>query len=122
MPSVIAGAASPALPAGGNCWPASDGAVVVPLASAATGARTLRIGYLAGSPGQVLVTFGARSQLYSFEKGLHSAYLRVTGGGAAATVVIQLASGALPCVGDAQAGALVPSEAGPAIPPLAVAG
>jgi hypothetical protein len=121
VPSGIYGAASPALPAGGHCWPASDGSVVVPLTSAATSAATLRIGYLAGSSGRVLVTFGARSLLYSFEQGLHSAYLPVTGGSSAA-VVIQSVSGGLPCIGDAQAGVLLPSEAGPAIPPLAVAG
>jgi hypothetical protein len=120
VPSGIYGAASPALPAGGNCWPASDGSIVVPLTSPATGARTLRIGYLSGGSGRVLVTFGARSLLYSFEQGLHSAYLPVTG--SAATVVIQSAGGDLPCIGDAQAGVLLPSEAGPAIPPLAVAG
>ena len=121
MPSGIYGPASPPVPAGGRCWPASDGSVVVPLTSAATSARTLRIGYLAGSPGRVLVTFGARSLLYSFEQGLHSAYLPVTGGGAAA-VFIQSVSGELPCIGNAQAGVLLPSAAGPAIPPRAVAG
>jgi hypothetical protein len=121
VPSGIYGPASPALPAGGRCWPASDGSVVVPLTSAATSARTLRIGYLAGSPGRILVTFGARSLLYSFEQGLHSAYLPVTGGGSAA-VFIQSVSGELPCIGNAQAGVLLPSAAGPAIPPLAVAG
>ena len=69
----------------------------------------------------MLVTFGARSLLYSFEKGLHSAYLPVTGGGAASGVHPAV-SGELPCIGNAQAGVLLPSAAGPAIPPLAVAG
>ena len=59
--------------------------------------------------------------LYSFEEGLHSAYLPVAGG-SDATVVIQSVDGDLPCIGDAQAGVLLPSEARPAIPPLAVAG
>jgi hypothetical protein len=121
VPSGIYGAASPALPAGSSCWPSNDGTVVVPLTSAATSARTLRIGYLAGTSGRLILTFGDRSLLYSFEKGLHSAYVPVAGGSAAA-VVIQPVSGVMPCIGDAQAGVLLPSKAGPAIPPLAVTG
>jgi hypothetical protein len=121
VPSLILGAASQPLPAGGSCWPAKDGSVVVRLTSVATGAGTLRIGYLSRGSGQVLVTFGARSLPYSVRKGLHAAYLPVTGG-SAGTVVIQQLSGAIPCIGDVQAGALLPSEAGPAIPALAVTG
>ena len=82
---------------------------------------TLRIGYLSRGSGQVLVTFGARSLLYSVQKGLHAAYLPVAGG-SAGTVVIEQLSGAIPCIGDAAAGVLLPSSAGPAIPPLAVTG
>jgi hypothetical protein len=69
----------------------------------------------------VLVTFGARSLLYSFARGLHSAYLPVTDASSGG-VVIESVSGDLPCIGDVQAGVLLPSQAGPAIPPLAVAG
>jgi len=121
LPSAIYGAASPALPAGGHCWPSTGGSVVVPLTTTATGATTLRIGYLAGGSGRLLVTFGARPLLYTFERGLHSAYLPVTDA-SSGTVVIESVGGDLPCIGDVQAGVLVPSQAGPAIPPLAVAG
>ena len=69
----------------------------------------------------MLVTFGARSLLYNVQKGLHAAYLPVAGA-SAATVVIQQVSGAIPCIGDVEVGALLPLEAGPAIPPLAVTG
>jgi hypothetical protein len=121
VPSSVLGVASQPLPAGSACWPAKDGSVVVPLNSVAAGPSTLRIGYLAGGSGQVLVTFGARSLLYSVQKGLHAAYLPVAGG-SAGTVVIQQVSGAIPCIGDAAAGVLLPAAAGPAVPPLAVTG
>jgi hypothetical protein len=121
VPSAIYGASSPALPAGGHCWPSADGSVVVPLTTTATGAMTLRVGYLAGGSGRVLVTFGARSLFYSFERGLHSAYFPVSDDSSGG-VTIESVSGDLPCIGDVQAGVLVPSQAGPAIPPLAVAG
>jgi hypothetical protein len=81
----------------------------------------LRIGYLSAGSGQVLVTFGARTQVYTFAKGLHSAFLPVAGE-SGDTVVIQQVSGAVPCVGDAQVGTLLPLAAGPAVPPLAVTG
>jgi hypothetical protein len=121
VPSSVLGVASQPLPAGSACWPAKDGSVVVPLNSVAAGPSTLRIGYLAGGSGQVLVTFGARSLLYSVQKGLHAAYLPVAGG-SAGTVVIQQVSGAIPCIGDAAAGVLLPAATGPAVPPLAVTG
>ena len=121
VPSTILGVASQPLPAGQSCWPAADGSVVVPLDSVAAGPSTLRIGYLSTGAGQVLVTFGTRSQRYSFEKGLHSAFLPVAGA-SGELVVIQQVSGTIPCIGDAEAGALLPSEAGPAVPPLAVTG
>jgi len=121
VPSRILGVASQPLPAGRSCWPAADGSVVVTLTSGAANVSTLRIGYLSAGAGRVKVTFGARSQLYSFAKGLHSAYLPVTGADGE-QVVIQQVSGAIPCIGDAQVGVLLPSAAGPAIPPLAVTG
>ena len=99
VPSSIFGVASQPLPAGGACWPAPDGSVAVRLNSVAASASTLRIGYLSARPRAVLVTFGARSQLYSVQKGLHSAYLPVAGG-SAGTVAIQQVSGAFPCIGD----------------------
>jgi hypothetical protein len=121
VPSSILGVGSQPVPAGGACWPANDGAVVVRLNSVAAGVSTLRIGYLSRGAGQVLVTFGARSLLYSFQKGLHAAYFPVAGA-SAGTVLIQQVSGAIPCVGNVQAGVLLPSAAGPAVPPLAVTG
>jgi hypothetical protein len=121
VPSSILGVASQPIPAGGACWPANDGSVVVQLNSVATRVSMLRIGYLSAGSGQVLVTFGTRSLPYNVQKGLHAAYLPVAGS-SAGTVIIQQVSGAIPCIGDVQAGVLLPSETGPAIPPLAVTG
>ncbi|MGH3245001.1 MAG: hypothetical protein ACRDOI_02120 [Trebonia sp.] len=121
VPSSILGVASRPRPATGACWPAKDDSVVVRLNSVAAGASTLRIGYLSRGPGQVLVTFGVRSLLYNVQPGVHAAYLPVAGG-SAATVIIAQVSGTLPCVGDVQAGVLLPSAAGAAVPPLPVTG
>jgi hypothetical protein len=121
VPSVVSGVTSLPVPAGGACWPAKNGSVVVRLNAPTASASTLRIGYLSRGPGQVTVTFGTRSQLYSFGEGLHSAFLPVAGA-SGQTVVIQPVSGAMPCIGDVQAGALLPSAAGPAVPALAVTG
>jgi hypothetical protein len=113
VPSRIRGLASQPLAAGRSCWPAADGDVVVRLTADATDVSTLRIGYLSAGSGQVLVTFGARSRLYRFAKGLHSAYLPVARG-SGKSVLVQPVSGTVPCIGDVQAGALLPSAAGPA--------
>jgi len=121
VPSSIFGVASPPLATGRSCWSGTGGIVAVPLNSVAARVSTLRIGYLSAGSGQVLVTFGARSQLYSFQKGLHSAFLPVMGA-SGDMVIIQQVSGTIPCIGDAQVGTLLPSEAGPAVPPLAVTG
>ncbi len=121
VPSVIFGVTSRPLPAGRACWPVKNGSILVRMNAVATGAATLRIGYLSAAPGQVVVTFGSRSLLYDVGKGLHTAFLPVAGT-SAGTVLIQQVSGAVPCIGDVQAGTLLPSAAGPAVPPLAVTG
>jgi hypothetical protein len=118
--AAIVGVGSPARPAGAGCWSPGSDIAVIPLTSVATGATTLRIGYLAGGTGQVLVTYGGRSQEFTVEKGLNAAYLTVAGSSGA--VIVQQLSGAMPCVGDAEAGVPLPSSAGPAIPAQAVAG
>jgi hypothetical protein len=122
VPAGIYGASSPPVPAGGACWADTFGDVAVPLAGVATHASTLRIGYLAGSPAQVLITFGTQKALYNVERGLHAVYFPISSGDNVAAVVIQQVSGPVPCIGNVQAGVLLPSEAGPAIPPFAVAG
>ena len=119
-PSVISGAASRPLPAGRSCWSARNGFVTIRLSALATNPTTVRLGYLAGAPSQVLVEFGGSAVVYNVQLGLNSAFLPVQGSGR--TILITALSGNLPCVGDAEAGVLLPSGAGPAIPALAVTG
>jgi hypothetical protein len=116
----ILGVGSPARPAGMSCWNNSADIVVIPLTSEATSATSLRIGYLAGSAGHVLVDYGGQTRALTVEAGLHSAYLPVQGSSGAVTVQAQ--GGALPCIGDVEAGAFVPAPTGPAIPATPVGG
>ncbi len=118
-PAVVVGVPSQSL-AGNKCWPASNDAVAVRLRSAARGRGFLRLDYLAGARAQVFVSFAGHPRLYTVLPGLHSAYFPVHG--SASKVIVQGMTGRLPCVGDAEVGALLPSGAGPAIPSLAVAG
>jgi len=120
VPAGLLGVVSPARPAGTSCWNSGSDIAVIPLSSVATSATELRIGFLAGSPGRVLVTYGGRTQVLTVEAGLHSGYLPVHGRSGA--VLVQPLSGPLPCVGDAEAGAFLPSSAGAAIPATPVAG
>jgi hypothetical protein len=120
VPAGVVGVDSPARPAGTSCWNLGSGIAVIPLSSVATSAPLLRIGYLAGSPGQVLVTYAGRTQVLTVEAGLHSGYLPVHGSSGA--VVIQPLHGALPCIGDAEAGAFLPASLGPGIPATPVVG
>jgi hypothetical protein len=119
-PVSIVGVGSPSRPAGAACWSPGSDIAVVPLTSVATGARTLRIGYLSDGSGQLLVTYGGQTQTLAIEKGLHSAYLPVQGSSGA--VLVQHSSGAMACVGDVEAGVPLPSSTGAAIPPAAVSG
>jgi hypothetical protein len=120
VPSVISGAASRPLTQGRSCWPTRRGSVVIPLRAVVTNASILRLGYLSGQGGQMVVGYGDQSQLYNFRPGLHAAFLPVHGTGR--TVSIEPITGPVPCIADVEAGVLLPSGSGPAIPPLAVNG
>jgi hypothetical protein len=98
-----------ATPAGG-CWTFHHGSTVIPFTApspAATG--LLRIGYLAGlaaSGETVVVSYGTITrQFVVAAPGLHSVYLQVTGSATDVTV----AAPASFCIGDVEAGNLVPS-------------
>ena len=119
VPPVVSGVPS-RRPAGKkSCWPAHGDAVRMPLQSVAANASVLSIGYLAGNSSQVLVTFGGQSRSVAFRPGLNTAFLPVHGSGS--SVMIQLVSGDMPCIGPASAGVLMPSS-GPAIPEFPVSG
>lgn len=118
--SVVAGASSLALPAGKACWPRHNDTVLVKLNSYPQGARILRLGYLAGSRGLLLIKYAGQTILYHFAPGLQAAFLPVHG--SANTVEIDRITGKQPCIGDVQVGFLLPSSTGPAIPAVAVKG
>jgi hypothetical protein len=120
VPSVVSGAGNLPLATGRSCLPSRDGTAVIRLRSAVTRSSVVRLGYLAGFAGRILVEFGGSADPYTVKRGLHSAYLAVHGHGSIITVVAM--RGRLPCIGDAEAGVLLPSGAGPAIPAFAVNG
>jgi len=120
VPAVVSGSGNLPLAAGRSCLPHQDGTTIVRLRSAVTKASIVRLGYLAGSAGQVLVEFGGSAVVYSLQRGLHDAYVTVRGSGSIITVIS--INGRMPCIGDAEAGVLLPSGSAPAIPPLAVNG
>ncbi len=114
--AVVVGVPSSPLSAGLACWPPSrDGKIVIPLRSAAVNPGELRIGYAAVAAYRVTVSFAGRPREFSLLPGVHSGYLRVQG---RASRIIVFGAGGLGqlCIGDAEAGPLLPSGSGPAIP------
>jgi len=120
VPSVVAGVASKPRAARLTCWPAVHNTVTIPLSSTSVNPNILRIGYVSGGTGEISVTFAGQSQLYQSLRGVNAGYLPVHGNGS--VIILKLLSGIWPCVGDAQVGALLPSESGSAIPQYAVSG
>lgn len=119
----VLGMGSPARPAGRTCWAARSGQVVVPFfTKTSPGSAVLRIGYFWNSQYPLLVTvsYGSQVRQAQLEPGLHGLYLPVTG--SASAVVISGYGASRPCIGDAEAGNLVPQATGPTIPPITVSG
>jgi len=119
VPAGIVGTASPARPSGVSCWDPGKSFAVIPLTSTVAGVSALRIGYLSGASGQVVVSYGGQSRVLTIDKGLHSAYLPATG--SAQAVVVQQLRGVMPCVGDVEAGVFQPATGAP-IPAVPVTG
>jgi hypothetical protein len=118
--SEVVGVANKPLAAGLSCWPAVNNTITIPLAWKTLSARTLRIGYLSGGTGEISVTFAGKSQLYKAVRGINAGYLPVHGNGK--VIIVKLVSGVRPCIGDVEAGVLLPAASGPAIPQYAVSG
>jgi hypothetical protein len=126
-PAAVVGAPSIPLSGKQKCWPGSGRGrrtVTVLLGSAVTNASVLRFAYYNYVPGtkavSVDVRFASQSMRLRLAPGLHNAYFPVHAGAGSFTV-----SGLSPkqlCVGDAAAGALLPSSGGPAIPATPVTG
>jgi hypothetical protein len=80
----------------------------------------LKIDYVAGMAGPIQVSYAGHTEAMNLRHGLHSAYLPVSG--RAGTVTITGLTPKQLCVGEVQAGVLLPSATGHAIPALAVTG
>ncbi len=117
----VTGAPSLPRPAGKACWPARHGRITVRFwrfSPAYTG--IMRIGYLASAPGLIDIQFGDVTRSLAVERGLHTAYLSVTG--SVNHVVVRPGGTSGVCVGDAQAGNLGPDPLGRVLPPPASGG
>jgi hypothetical protein len=106
-------------PANGRaCHPVSHGRVVAtfPAPSYPSG-QVLHIAYLADTAAggaDMTVRYGNSIQELVIEPGLHSGYLTVRGSVRSVTITSPAIRGL--CIGDVQAGLIVPSPAGPVIP------
>jgi hypothetical protein len=92
---------------------------VVARFNAPSGPRSnvLRVAYLADSAARgadMTIRYGNTTQRLAIEPGLHSGYLPITGSAASVTITSVAIRGL--CVGDVQAGAIVPSPTGLVIP------
>jgi hypothetical protein len=103
---------------GRQCHPATRGRVVAAF-KVPSGPRSqvLRVAYLADSAAggaDMTIRYGDTTQRLAIEPGLHSAYLPIRGSAASVTITSPAIRGL--CVGDVQAGAIVPSPTGLVIP------
>jgi hypothetical protein len=116
--AVIYGQASAPPATGRRCQPAKHGRVVATFrVPSGPHSELLRVAYLADSAaggGQMTVRYGSSTQQLAIEPGLHSGYLPIQGSAATVTISSPAIHGL--CVGDVQAGILVPSSTGLVIP------
>lgn len=116
--AAVLGQASFPMTFGQSCQPRVHGSVVVRF-PARTPARSqvLHLPYLASasvSGDYAMVSYGASSFLLTARQGLHDAYFTVRGSADSVTVSGPAVAGL--CVGNMQAGIVVPSGSGPVIP------
>ncbi len=104
--------------AGRQCHPASRGRVVATFPGPADPhTQVLRIAYLADSAAagaNMIIRYGSSTHQLSIDPGLHDGYLPVSGSAASVTISSPAIRGL--CVGDVQAGIIVPSPTGLVIP------
>jgi hypothetical protein len=104
--------------AGRQCHPVARGQVVATFnAPSGPHSNVLRVAYLADSAARgadMTIRYGNTTQRLAIEPGLHSGYLPITGSAASVTITSVAIRGL--CVGDVQAGAIVPSPTGLVIP------
>lgn len=116
--ATVFGQASVPMAAGHRCQLVRHGSVVVRFpVPTRSGAEVLHVPYLAGPAvggDYAIVSFGRDSHLLTVRPYLHDAYFTVRG--SADTVTVSGPAVAGLCVGDMQAGIVVPSGSGPVIP------
>ncbi len=116
--AAVYGPTSVPFSAGRRCQRVRNGTAVVRFTFPAyPGLGVLRIAYLASAAvngEDVTVSYGGSAQLLTVRAGLHAAYLPVRG--SALSVTVSGAAMAGLCVGDMQAGFIVPSSSGLVIP------
>ncbi len=113
----VTGAPSLPRPAGKACWPTNHNRITVRFwrySPSYTG--IMRIGYIASAYGQVDVQFGDTVRTLALQRGLHTAYVSVTG--TENHVTVRSAGATAVCVGDVQAGNLGPAKTGRILPPI----
>lgn len=120
MPAGILGTSSEPLPASRSCWPQTPDGVVVPLRAVPSQVNELEIDYVAARTGQIFITYAGHTEAMNLRHGLHTLFLRA--GGRASTVTITGMTPKQLCIGEVQAGVLLPSTTGHGIPALAVTG
>ena len=107
---VVYGARSVPEPGGARCWSFHRDRAVIKFASpSAPSTGIVRVGYFAdtdASGGTVTLSYGGQVRHFAAEVGLHSVYLPVTGAASRVTVVVPPTGNV--CVGDVEAGNLVP--------------
>ncbi len=103
---------------GRQCHPASRGRVVATFpVPADPHSQVLRIAYLADSAAggaNMIIRYGNAVHQLAIQPGLHSGYLPISGSAASVTISSPATRGL--CVGDVQAGIIVPSPTGLVIP------
>jgi hypothetical protein len=103
---------------GRQCHPVARGQVVAAFpAPAAPGSVVLRVAYLADTAAggaNMIIRYGNSTERLVIEPGLHDGYLPVRGSAASVTISSPAIRGL--CVGDVQAGIIVPSPTGLVIP------
>jgi hypothetical protein len=116
--AAIYGQTSAAPVVGRQCHPAAHGRVVATFRAPADPHSTvLRIAYLADTAAggaDMTVRYGSTTQQLAIEPGLHTGYLAIQGSAATVTISSPAIHGL--CVGDVQAGIIVPSPTGLVIP------
>lgn len=113
----VKGASSPPLRAGQKCWRVRNGRTVVRLRDASPSyTGILRIGYVwfSSAPGTVVVRYSGGIESLAVKPGLHTGYVPISG--SVSRFRVDTIGGGGMCIGDAQAGNLVPSRLGEILP------